>query len=89
MAAGGGCSCSGPGNWSGCVWDVAFLDNQDLVTACADHTARIWTARAEAAAAPEVMQQYEARLMAHQQDAQAGTPLSLPALKITSLGHKK
>jgi len=27
----------------GCVWDVAFLPNGDLVTACSDGVARVWT----------------------------------------------
>ena len=27
----------------GCVWDVAFTANGDLVTACSDYVARIWT----------------------------------------------
>ena len=27
----------------GCVWDVAFLPNGDLVTACSDYAARVWT----------------------------------------------
>ena len=27
----------------GCVWDVAFMPTGDLVTACSDYAARIWT----------------------------------------------
>ncbi|CAN6181105.1 unnamed protein product [Urochloa humidicola] len=27
----------------GCIWDVKFLENGDIVTACSDGTARIWT----------------------------------------------
>ena len=27
----------------GCVWDVAFLPGGDLVTACSDYAARVWT----------------------------------------------
>ncbi|TVU40852.1 hypothetical protein EJB05_14332, partial [Eragrostis curvula] len=27
----------------GCIWDVKFLENGDVVTACSDGTARIWT----------------------------------------------
>lgn len=28
---------------TGCVWDVAFHRNGDLVTGCSDFVARIWT----------------------------------------------
>lgn len=31
----------------GCVWDVAFLPNGDLVTACSDYAARVWTRAAD------------------------------------------
>jgi phospholipase A-2-activating protein len=27
----------------GCIWDVKFLENGDLVTACSDGIVRIWT----------------------------------------------
>nr|CAB3451833.1 unnamed protein product [Digitaria exilis] len=27
----------------GCIWDAKFLENGDIVTACSDGTARIWT----------------------------------------------
>ncbi|CAA6657705.1 unnamed protein product [Spirodela intermedia] len=33
--------------WRDCVWDVKFLDNGDIITACSDGTARIWTSHIE------------------------------------------
>ena len=36
-------TCLQPIEHPGCVWDVAFLPNGDLVTACSDYVARIWT----------------------------------------------
>lgn len=38
------------------LWDVAFLPNGDLVTACSDHVARVWTQAPERAAAAEAAQ---------------------------------
>ena len=38
---------------SGCVWDVAFLPDGDLVTACADYVARVWTVSPDQAAPAE------------------------------------
>lgn len=29
----------------GCVWDAKFLENGDIVTACSDGVARVWTVR--------------------------------------------
>lgn len=31
----------------GCIWDVAFTAHADLVTACADGVARLWTTNAQ------------------------------------------
>ncbi|XP_078430526.1 transducin family protein / WD-40 repeat family protein [Wolffia australiana] len=31
----------------GCVWDVKFMENGDIVTACSDGVARIWTSHSE------------------------------------------
>lgn len=31
----------------GCVWDVTFLDNGDVVSACSDAVARVWTTAAD------------------------------------------
>lgn len=31
----------------GCVWDVKFMDNGDIITACSDGIARIWTSERE------------------------------------------
>ena len=36
-----------------CVWDVAFLPDGDLVTACADYVARVWTTSPDHAAPAE------------------------------------
>lgn len=38
------------------MWDVTFLPNGDLVTACADYAARIWTASPDRAAPAESME---------------------------------
>ena len=32
---------------AGCVWSVTFLADGDLVTACADSTARVWSQQAD------------------------------------------
>eukprot|EP01023_Acetabularia_acetabulum_P006331 TRINITY_DN12645_c0_g1_i7.p1 TRINITY_DN12645_c0_g1~~TRINITY_DN12645_c0_g1_i7.p1 ORF type:complete len:643 (+),score=127.84 TRINITY_DN12645_c0_g1_i7:2-1930(+) len=49
----------------GCSWSVKFLSgNEDLVTGCADAVCRIWTADGSRVASDEVMQQYEAYLLA-------------------------
>lgn len=40
----------------GCVWAVAFLDDGDLVTACADGVARVWSCNPSRAADAEVLQ---------------------------------
>jgi WD40 repeat protein len=49
----------------GCIWDVKFLENGDIVTACSDGTARIWTtdtsrfcADEEVAAYTDLISQY-------------------------------
>lgn len=36
----------------GCVWDVKFLKNGDIVTACSDGTVRIWTLRSDSICDP-------------------------------------
>jgi hypothetical protein len=38
------------------LWGVAFLPNGDLVTACSDHIARVWTQATDRQAPAEVMQ---------------------------------
>jgi hypothetical protein len=43
-----------------CVWDVAFLPNGDLVTACADFAARVWTPSPERVASAETIQVWPA-----------------------------
>ncbi|CAM6084680.1 unnamed protein product [Calypogeia fissa] len=49
----------------GCVWDVKFLPNGDLVTACSDGVARVWTQDPKQYAASEELESYEALLRAH------------------------
>ncbi|CAO2813433.1 unnamed protein product [Amaranthus hypochondriacus] len=42
----------------GCVWDVKFLENGDLVTGCSDGVVRIWTAFADRVADPVERESY-------------------------------
>ncbi|XP_057527611.1 uncharacterized protein LOC130806507 [Amaranthus tricolor] len=42
----------------GCVWDVKFLENGDLVTGCSDGVVRIWTALADRVADPVERESY-------------------------------
>lgn len=46
----------------GCVWDVKFLPNGDLVTACSDGIVRIWTTDAERMAGTPELDAFEAQL---------------------------
>ncbi|MCO5582716.1 hypothetical protein L7F22_036615 [Adiantum nelumboides] len=48
----------------GCVWDVKFLPNGDLVTACSDGVVRVWTKDSSRHASLEEMEAYEAHLSA-------------------------
>ncbi|VFQ67870.1 unnamed protein product [Cuscuta campestris] len=43
----------------GCVWDVKFLENGDIVTACSDRIARIWTLHPDRIADPQEIDAYE------------------------------
>lgn len=52
-----------------CVWDVAFLPNGDLVTACADFAARVWTSSPERVASADTIQ---VRLLAVEVGPRAG-----------------
>lgn len=36
----------------GCVWDAKFLENGDIVTACSDGIARVWTVQQDKFAEP-------------------------------------
>ena len=40
----------------GCVWDVAFLSGGDLVTACSDYAARVWTRDSKRVAGNETIE---------------------------------
>jgi hypothetical protein len=47
---------------AGCVWDVAFLSNNDLVTACSDYVARIWSIDESRQAGKDIQESYRAAL---------------------------
>ena len=49
---------------AGCVWDVAWLKNGDLVTGCADYVARVWSAAPKRQAPAEARDAYAASLQA-------------------------
>ncbi|XP_074275391.1 uncharacterized protein LOC141599305 [Silene latifolia] len=46
----------------GCVWDVKFLENGDLVTACSDGVVRIWTTHQDRTAEPSEQESYLSQL---------------------------
>ena len=70
------------------MWDVAWLPNGDLVTACADYTARVWTSSSERAAPPETVAGLVAAVDARKQPQQgAGSEAAMggalpPGLKL-------
>ncbi|PSC75649.1 phospholipase A-2-activating [Micractinium conductrix] len=53
------------------LWAVAFLPNGDLVTACSDHVARVWTREEQRAAPAELLEAYAAALAAKKAEAAA------------------
>lgn len=55
------------------VWDVAFLPNGDLVTACADFVARVWTRDSGRVAPQDVKEAYAAAMAARREAAAAGS----------------
>ncbi|GLT58147.1 hypothetical protein SLA2020_310670 [Shorea laevis] len=42
----------------GCIWDVKFLENGDIVTACSDGVVRIWTTNLTSTADPVELEAY-------------------------------
>ncbi|KAK9691122.1 hypothetical protein RND81_09G177200 [Saponaria officinalis] len=46
----------------GCVWDVKFLKNGDLVTACSDGVVRIWTTHQDRIAEPNERESFISQL---------------------------
>ena len=46
----------------GCVWDLAYLPNGDLVTGCGDGVVRVWTKQSERVASAEAAEIFEAQL---------------------------
>lgn len=78
----------------GCVWAVAFLPNGDLVTACADGVARVWTKSEERKSPAEGLEAFNATLVAYKESSKpkeesggdSGQPAGLPAgLRLSSL----
>lgn len=61
-----------------CVWDVIFLPNTDLVTACADSAAHVWTTDDSRTAATEEQQVYMAAVEACQATASGAAEGILP-----------
>ena len=53
----------------GCVWATTFLPNGDVVTACADGVARVWSRGEERRAADVVMEVYTAEVAAFKEAA--------------------
>ncbi|XP_074320902.1 uncharacterized protein LOC141657535 [Silene latifolia] len=46
----------------GCVWDVKFLENGDLVTACSDGVVRIWSTHQDRIAEPSERESYMSQI---------------------------
>lgn len=55
------------------MWDVAWLQNGDLATACADYTARLWTSSSERAAPAETVAGLVAAVEARKQPQQGAS----------------
>lgn len=53
-----------------CVWDVAWLQDGDLASACADYTVRLWTSSSERAAPAEIVAGLVAAVEARKQPQQ-------------------
>ena len=49
----------------GCVWDVKFLENGDIITACSDGTVRIWTLDDDRICDPQELEAYGVDLSLH------------------------
>lgn len=45
-----------------CVWDVKFLENGDVVTACSDGAVRIWTSHGDRISDPHALEAYAVEL---------------------------
>lgn len=46
----------------GCVWDVKFLENGDIVTACSDGMARVWTVQQDKSAESLELEAYASQI---------------------------
>ncbi len=60
---GAGGSCIQSIEHPGCVWDVTFLPNGDLVTACSDGVARVWTRDSQHSASLEELEAYKSLIL--------------------------
>ncbi|XP_068654186.1 uncharacterized protein [Aristolochia californica] len=49
----------------GCVWDVKFLENGDLVTACSDGVVRIWSRHNDRVASQQQLEAYSSLISQH------------------------
>lgn len=50
----------------GCVWDVKFMENGDIVTACSDGVVRIWTTNKDRIGDPHQLEAYASQLSEHE-----------------------
>ncbi|KAF3772866.1 Phospholipase A-2-activating protein [Nymphaea thermarum] len=69
----------------GCVWDVKFLSNGDIITACSDGVARIWTTNGDRMSGALDIQAYAAQLSEYKCN-RCGFSFFYPILLRTCLG---
>ena len=86
VCAGGGAARVATVRHPGCVWAAAFLPDGDLVTACSDGVARVWTADEGRAAPPEAAAALAAQIAARDEAAAAaaatgGAPALPPGIQ--------
>lgn len=84
-------SCQQSIQHPGCVWAVAYLPNGDLVSACADGVARVWTKNEKRVAASDVLESFEAQLSATRRSKTVGNVKveDLPGLEALQEPGKK
>ena len=86
VGASAGAACVATLRHPGCVWAAAFLPDGDLVTACSDGVARVWTAVEARAGPPEAAAALAAQVAARGEAAAAaattgGAPALPPGIK--------
>lgn len=54
--------------WTACVWAVTFLANEDLATACADYTARVFSSSADRVAPEAEQEAFQSQAASLKQD---------------------